>query len=470
MAETKVIMPQMGESIFEGTITKWLKKKGDKVQRDESLFEISTDKIDSEIPSPASGVLQDILVKEGQTVQINTVVAVIGDGSGKPAAEAPAKETAKQEQPKQAAPKEEKKAEPKEVKGPAPVAGPTAETEHDEEETSVEPDHPGAARPPSSDEEGSSEVRSSPLVRRIAKEHNVDLSALAGKGTGINGRITKSDILSYVEQGQQSSPPGTGGEAPPRSASPAGRSIKESGVGVVRPPAQPPMKFSGDVERVPMTAMRKSIAEHMVLSRKTSAHVTTFFEVDCAHILKAKEKQQAEFERSGARLTVTPFFVQAAATALKRFPIVNSSLDGDTIVYKRAINIGIAVNLEWGLIVPVIKNADEKNLFGLAKAINDLGERARNKKLTPDDVKDGTFTITNPGLYGGLIGTPIINQPQVAIMGMGGIKKRAVVIDDAIAIRPIIMLSLSFDHRVIDGATADQFMAEVQKELENWPV
>jgi len=219
-----------------------------------------------------------------------------------------------------------------------------------------------------------------------------------------------------------------------------------------------------------MTQMRKSIAEHMVMSRRTSAHVTTFFEVDCSRILKAKEQQRAEFEHSGAKLTVTAFFVQAAAAALMRFPIVNSSLDGDTIVYKKTINIGIAVNLEWGLIVPVIRNADEKNLFGLAKALNDLGERARNKKLTPEDVKDGTFTITNPGQYGALIGTPIINQPQVAIMGMGGIKKRTVVIDDAIAIRPMIMLSLSFDHRVIDGATADQFMAEVQKELENWPV
>jgi 2-oxoglutarate dehydrogenase E2 component (dihydrolipoamide succinyltransferase) len=433
MAETKVIMPQMGESIFEGTITKWLKKKGENVQRDEPLFEISTDKIDSEIPAPASGVLQDILVKEGQTVQINTVVAVIGDGSGKPAAEqAPAKEAVK-EQPKESAKKEE----PREVKGPAPVAGPTPEAEKDEEETAEEEVN----------------VHSSPLVRRIAKEHNVNLSALAGKGTGINGRITKTDILSYIEQG--SKPAG----APPRPVSPP-----------TAPPPTPPMKFSGEVERVPLTAMRKSIAEHMVLSRKTSAHVTTFFEVDCFRILKAKDQQQAEFERSGVRLTVTPFFVQAAANALKHFPIVNSSLDGDTIVYKRGINIGIAVNLEWGLIVPVIKNADEKNLAGLAKAINDIGERARNKKLTPDDVKDGTFTITNPGQYGGVIGTPIINQPQVAIMGMGGIKKRAVVIDDAIAIRPIIMLSLSFDHRVIDGATADQFMANVQKQLETWPI
>src|SRR4030095_14440194 len=214
--------------------------------------------------------------------------------------------------------------------------------------------------------------------------------------------------------------------------------------------------------------MRKAIAEHMVMSRKTSAHVTTFFEVDCSRILKAKEKQQEEFERSGVRLTVTPFFVHAAANALKRFPIVNSSLEGDTIVYKRAINIGIAVNLEWGLIVPVVKQADEKNLLGLAHAINDLGERARNKKLVPDDVKDGTFTITNPGNYGALTATPIINQPHVAIMGRGGIKKRAVVIDDAIAIRPIIVLSLSFDHRLIDGALADQFMADIQKQLENW--
>jgi 2-oxoglutarate dehydrogenase E2 component (dihydrolipoamide succinyltransferase) len=421
MADTKVIMPQMGESIFEGTLTKWLKKKGERIERDEPLFEISTDKIDSEIPSPASGVVQDILVQEGQTVQINTVVAVIGDGSSKPA------ETSKEA--------------PKEVKGPAPVAGPTAEGDKEEREAE--------------DGNEDSALRSSPLVRRIAKEHNVDLAQLAGKGTGVNGRITKSDILSFVEQGGKtaSSPPKLGGVA--RSA------------GVV-PPA--PMQFSGDVERVPLTPMRKAIAEHMSMSRKTSAHVTTFFEVDCFRILKSKDKHQPEFEQSGARLTVTPFFVQAAANALKRFPIVNSSLDGDTIVYKRAINIGIAVNLEGGLIVPVIKNADEKNLIGLAKAIHDLGDRARNKKLTPDDVKDGTFTITNPGQYGGLIGTPIINQPQVAIMGMGGIKKRAVVIDDAIAIRPIIMLSLSFDHRVIDGATADQFMADIQKQLETWPV
>jgi pyruvate dehydrogenase E2 component (dihydrolipoamide acetyltransferase) len=438
---TEVKMPQMGESIFEGTVTKWLKKQGEKVQRDEPLFEISTDKIDTEIPAPASGVLQDILVKEGQTVQINTVVAIIGDGAAKgdgtnkPAAEA-APETKAPAKPEVKEPAKPPVKEPTPAPGPARVAGGGEKEEAEEEE----PGHEG--------------VRSSPLVRRIAKEHGIDLAVLAGKGTGINGRITKRDILSYIEQGGPKKAP-----APAQPAMPSAPA-----------PAAPALKFTGETERVPMTAMRKSIAEHMVMSKRTSAHVTTFFEVDCSRILKAKEKQQAEFQRSGVKLTVTPFFVQAAATALKRFPIVNSSLDGDTIVYKRAINIGIAVNLEWGLIVPAIKNADEKNLFGLAKAINDLGDRARNKKLTPDDVKDGTFTITNPGQYGGLIGTPIINQPQVAIMGMGGIKKRAVVIDDAIAIRPMIILSLSFDHRVIDGATADQFMAEVQKELENWPV
>ncbi|HLQ77187.1 MAG TPA: dihydrolipoyllysine-residue succinyltransferase [Terriglobia bacterium] len=409
MAETKVIMPQMGESIFEGTLTKWLKKPGDKIERDEALFEISTDKVDSEIPSPASGVLQEILVKEGQTVQINTVVAIIGDGSGKASAASPAAKT--------------------ETK-PTPAA------------TVAAPARTDAA--PVSDEE---RMPTSPLVRRLAKEHNIDLAVLAGKGTGINGRITKDDILSYIENSGRS---GSG-------------TAKKSPL-----PTPAPMTFSGETERAPMTAMRKSIAEHMMASRRTSAHVTTFFEIDCSRIMQAREKLKAEFETSGVHLTITPFFVQAVVRALRKFPIVNASIDGDSIVYKRGINIGIAVSLDGGLIVPVVKNAAEKNLQGLAHAINDLGERARTKKLTPDDVKDGTFTITNPGVYGALTGTPIINQPQVAIMGMGGIKKRAVVIDDAIAIRPIIVLSLSFDHRLIDGALADQFMADIQKQLETW--
>jgi 2-oxoglutarate dehydrogenase E2 component (dihydrolipoamide succinyltransferase) len=450
MPETKVIMPQMGESIFEGTVTKWLKKEGDAVQRDEPLFEISTDKVDSEIPSPAAGTLQKILVKEGETVQINTVVALIGDGAGKPAEAAPSKpEAAKTEVPKPQPLKEAKPPAPKNEpasttkKGPAPVAGP-AEEETGQTEGGEESDR----------------VRSSPLVRRIAREHGVDLHALSGKGTGIEGRITKADILSYIEQGGRAEKPAER-PAPKPAEPPAARPSPTA-------PTQAPVTFTGDVERVPLTAMRKAIAEHMVASKQTSAHVTTFFEVDCSRILKAKEKLQEEFERSGAHLTVTPFFMQAAVHALKKFPIVNASVDGDSIVYKKAIHIGIAVNLDWGLIVPVVKNADEKNLLGLARTIADLGQRARTKKLAPDDVKDGTFTITNPGQFGALTGTPIINQPQVAIMGMGGIKKRAVIIDDAIAIRPIIVLSLSFDHRIIDGAIADMFMAEVRTQLENW--
>jgi 2-oxoglutarate dehydrogenase E2 component (dihydrolipoamide succinyltransferase) len=414
MAETKVIMPQMGESIFEGTLTKWLKKEGEPVTRDEPLFEISTDKVDSEIPAPASGVLQKILVQEGQTVEINTVVALIGDGpAARPAAGAPAAGAAVAA------------AEP--PQGGKPPAGAPK---------------PGATAPAEQAEDArESAAFSSPLVRKIAKEHGIDLAELAGKGTGINGRITRSDILSYIEQ---------------RGAQPA------------KAPAGPAATGPGGVERVPMSVMRKSIAEHMVLSRRTSAHVTTFFEVDCSRILAAREAMKAEFERAGVRLTVTPFFGYAAVQALKRFPLVNASLDGDTIVYKKSVHLGIAVNLESGLIVPVVKNAGGKNLQELARAINDLGERARTKRLSPDEVRDGTFTITNPGQYGAVTATPIINQPQAAILGMGGIKKRTVVVEDAIAIRPVIMLALSFDHRILDGALADQFMADIQRQLENW--
>jgi 2-oxoglutarate dehydrogenase E2 component (dihydrolipoamide succinyltransferase) len=451
MAETKVIMPQMGESIFEGTITKWLKKKGERVERDEPLFEISTDKIDSEIPAPASGVVQDILVKEGQTVQINTIVAVIGDEGSKRGDE---KST-----PNPDVKTSSTEGKPGIKEGPAPVAGPVP-TPEPEEEAKKEEKGERDEKEEEHDEDGEHEgIRSSPLVRRIAKEHGIELSALAGKGTGLNGRITKRDVLSYIEQGSQQKRPVS--TQPAKPSAPAAPSAQ---------PAAQPVKFSGEVERVPMSPMRKLIAEHMVNSKRTSAHVTTLFEVDCSRIMQHREKNRAEFEKAGVNLTVTPYFVQAAANALKRFPIVNSSVEGDAIVYKRPVSIGIAVSLDWGLIVPVIKNVDEKNLLGIARALNDMGERARNKKLSTDDVKDGTFTITNPGQFGGLIGTPIINQPQVAIMGMGGIKKRAVVIDDAIAIRPMIILSLSFDHRVIDGAVADQFMADIQKQLENWQV
>jgi 2-oxoglutarate dehydrogenase E2 component (dihydrolipoamide succinyltransferase) len=392
MAETKVIMPQMGESIFEGTLTKWLKKPGDAVKRDEPLFEISTDKIDSEIPSPAGGILQKILVAEGQTVEINTVVGVISD------------ERAAEQKPAAA----QTPATP-----PPPAPSPQHPVERHDEDEETSPGHV------------------SPVVRRLAREHGVDLAALAGKGTGIGGRITKNDILHFVDE---------------RKTTPA----------------------SDDVERVPMSSMRKAIADHMAMSLRTSAHVTTFFEVDCSNVLAARDRLKTEFERTGAKLTVTPFFVSAAAEALKRFPILNASVEGNTIVYKKRIHIGIAVNVEGGLIVPVIRDAGEKDLLKLAQAINDLGERARTKQLTPEEVKGGTFSVTNPGQFGATIGTPIINQPQVAILCMGGIKKRAVVVDDAIVARPVIMLSLSFDHRIIDGAVADQFMADIQKQLENW--
>src|SRR5688572_13841319 len=359
MAETKVIMPQMRESIFERTVARWLKKPGDSVKRDEPLFEISTDKIESEIRAPGTGTLQQILVQEGQTVEINTVVGIIGDGSA--VVESPAAATA----PKAAAP-----ATPAAPAPPAPHAPPATP---DEEDDSA----PGHV---------------SPIVRRLAREHGIDLAELAGKGTGINGRITKNDILSFIEE---------------RSAA--------------------PQSAHGDVERVPMSAMRKSIAEHMVMSRRTSAHVTTFFEVDCSKVMAAREKLKADFEASGAKLTVTPFFVLAAVRALKKFPVLNSSVEGATILYRKTINVGIAVNIEGGLLVPVVKNAGDKDLQQLSREINDLGERARTKKLTPDEVKGGTFSITNPGQFGAVIGTPIINQPQVAILCMGGIRKRAVV-------------------------------------------
>lgn len=400
MAETKVIMPQMGESIFEGTLTRWLKKPGDKVERDEPLFEISTDKIDSEIPAPAAGTLQSILVQEGQTVEINTVVGIISDG-GQPAASA------------------------------SPAAGAT--------QPATTPSRPAPSPvTPSAPREDGAETDAghvSPIVRRLAKEHGVDLALLADKGTGIGGRITKNDLLSYIEQ---------------RQAEPS------------RSPA------STDVERVPMTAMRRIIAEHMVMSRRTSAHVTTFFEVDCSKVLAARERLKADYQREGLNLSITPFFVLAAAQALKRFPIVNASVEGTDILYKKKINVGVAVSLDGGLIVPVVKDAGDKDLKALMSAINDLSERARTKKLDPKDLESGTFTVTNPGQFGAVIGIPIINQPQVAILCMGGIKKRAVVVDDAVVARPVIMLSLSFDHRIIDGAVADQFMADIQKQLENW--
>ncbi len=423
---TDVIMPQMGESIFEGTITKWLKKPGDKVQRDEPLFEISTDKVDAEIPAPASGVLQEIKVAEGNTVQVNTIVGTISS-DGESAAPAKAAPT-----PTPAPAQKKEAAAPTLPPQPAPTPSPAHETQDED-------------------------VRSSPLVRKLAREHNVDLSQVSG--TGIGGRITKQDIMAFIERGPATAP------APSPAPAPAQPSPSQ-------PSRSAPAAVPGDV--VPMTQMRKIIAQRMIESRRTSAHVHAMFEVDLTRIVNLRNKLKNSFEqRNGARLTFMPFFVRAAIIALQQFPIVNASIEGDNIRYHRHVNAGIAVALDWGLIVPVLKSADELNFLGLQRGITDLGERARSKKLTPADVEGSTFTITNPGQFGAVFGLPIINQPNSAIMGVGGITKQPMVItdkdgNDSIAIRSVVHLTLGYDHRLIDGAVADQFMAVVKKTLENW--
>ena len=439
---TDIIMPQMGESIVEGTITKWLKKPGDKVQRDEPLFEISTDKVDAEIPAPASGVLQEIKVTEGTTVNVNTVVGTIAvDGE---AAAAPSKPAASAAEKPSAARAEEKKTEEKKAaSAPPPAVAPA----------------PDAAAPNNEEEE---EARSSPLVRKIAREHGVNLSKLSG--TGLGGRITKQDIMSFIES-QGSQPAHVATDAFVR---PAERSEAPTPLPAPRPAAP----YPGDL--VPMTNMRKIIAQRMIESRRTSAHVHCMYEVDFTRIVNLRNKHKAGFEqRHGARLTFMPFFVRAAVIALQQWPIINASLEGDSIRYHRNINMGIAVALDWGLIVPVLKNAGDLNFLGLQRGITDLGERARTKKLKPEDVEGSTFTVTNPGQFGAVFGLPIINQPNSAIMGVGGITKQPMVItdkdgSDSIAIRSVVHLTLGYDHRLIDGAVADQFMALVKKNLETW--
>ena len=419
---TNVVMPQMGESIAEGTIVRWIKKVGDAVDRDEPLFEISTDKVDAEIPSPAAGVLSDIRVKEGETVPVNSVVAVIG-AAGEAASAAPAHT----ELPEAAA------GQPEVSRGEAA------------EDAEVEDDEADEAGTPSRDD--LRRQKSSPLVRRIAKEHDVDIRLV--KGTGISGRVTKQDILGYIESGAQRSAP----------AAPAA-------------PAGPVYKPGENVQVVPMSVMRKKIAEHMVLSAHTSPHVYSVYEVNFGRIASLREKHKGRFESGGARLTYTAFIAKVIIDALRQFPVVNASVDGDKIVYKKDINLGIAVALEHGLIVPVVRRADEKNLLGLSRAIDDLAARARGKKLNPDEVQDGTFTITNPGVFGALYGLPLINQPQVAILGVGVIEKRAVVVpseeQDAIAVRPMCHLTLGYDHRLIDGADAGRFLSFVKERLERF--
>jgi 2-oxoglutarate dehydrogenase E2 component (dihydrolipoamide succinyltransferase) len=428
---TEVVMPQMGESIFEGTITRWLKNLGDKVTRDEPLFEISTDKVDAEIPAPASGVLSEIKVPAGQTVQVNHVVAVIAaEGAAAPAQRAPAL------------------GKPAEIPAAAP-----------------EPALPAAAL----SAEEAERIRSSPLVRRIAQEHGVDLRQVAG--TGGAGRITKEDILAFVERAK-TAPVQPTAPAPAPAPPPATYAAAQPAPALPVTPANRFAGVPGSIE--PMSAMRRRIAEHMVASKRTSAHVHGVFEIDFTRIVKLREKMKTRFqEATGLKLTYTPFYARAVSHALRVWPVVNSSIEGENIHYKREINIGIAVALDWGLIVPVVKHADELSFVGLQRAITDLGERARLKRLKPEEVQGGTFTITNPGIFGAKFGMPIINQPQVAILGVGAIYKTPAVTtdedgNDSIAIRSVCHLSIGYDHRIIDGAVADQFMVVVKKYLENW--
>ncbi len=471
---TEVVMPQMGESIAEGTITRWLKKVGERVERDEPLFEISTDKVDAEIPSPAAGTLTEIRHQEGETVEVNKVVAVL-DGNGASASAPAPVETAKAEASKatqaEAPPKPQPSAPPAEAKPPqresAAAPKPALEPKPQAPAQQPKPAQTKSAelatpKPSATSSSATAEelrrTKSSPLVRKIAAEHGVDIAGL--EGTGLSGRVTKNDILSYIESG------GTPATQQPVS----GTSIPQT-----EAPALPaaPLVRPAEGDRVEqMTVMRKKIAEHMVLSRRTSAHVTTVYEIDMTGIAKLRDKHKEEFqERTGTKLTFMPFIFQAVNNGLRKFPIFNAQVNGDQIIYKRDINLGMAVALDWGLIVPVIKRADDLSISGLARAANDLADRARTKQLKPDEVTGGTFTITNPGVFGGLFGTPIINQPQLAILGVGKIEKRPSVItspegDDYIAIRWMAYFALSFDHRVIDGADAERFLAYVKEQLE----
>jgi pyruvate dehydrogenase E2 component (dihydrolipoamide acetyltransferase) len=473
---TDVIMPQMGESIFEGTLTKWLKKPGDKVQRDEPLFEISTDKVDAEIPAPASGVLKEIKVSEGATVQVNTVVGVI-DAEGTAAAPAPPKAEVPKAAvsppvPPPASPQvegtpRERQPQPTEAVARMPDTGrpPAPALPRWHEAVARQPE--SVIEFPSAEREQGQRVRSSPLVRRIARDHNVDLAQVPA--TGLGGRITKEDILRFIEQHPAGVPPAPPVGAPPM---PAARVAGPAPQAVLPIAAAPAAVAPGDL--VPMSAMRKKIAEHMVTSRRTSAHVHSIFEIDMTRIVKLRERERAQWEkRNGTKLTFMPFFARAVLAGIRDWPMLNASVEGENIRYHRNVNLGIAVALDWGLIVPVVKHAEEKNFLGLQRAITDLAERARNKKLSPEDVQGGTFTITNPGPYGPLFGTPIINQPQVAILGIGGIFKTPVVKtdpegNDYFAVAHILHVSLGYDHRVVDGAVADQFLSVVKKNLENW--
>jgi 2-oxoglutarate dehydrogenase E2 component (dihydrolipoamide succinyltransferase) len=448
----------MGESIVEGTLTKWLKKPGERVDRDEPLFEISTDKVDTEIPSPAAGTLSEVLVEEGKTVGINTVVARIAEGDGAPAAAKPASpkpaEAPTAAQPPQP-PQQNLQAPPQETVRPTV-----------DDATTVEPPAPAEPEPPAEPAEPAGPL--SPLVRRMAREHNIDLSQI--QGTGAGGRITKQDVEAYLAQRSAAPAP-----EPPRPAAPPPPPQPTVQAPAPPPPTPqapyaPPAPAAQAKTRVePMSTMRMKIAEHMVMSKRTSAHVTTVHKVDMTKVAKMRDRHKADFQaRYGMSLTFLPFVTRGAVEALRTYPLLNASIEGNNIIYHNEINIGIAVALENGLIVPVIRNADERNVLGLQRAIVDLATRARGRQLKPDEVQGGTFSITNFGSFGSVFATPVINQPQVAILGAGVVQKEPVVIDDAIAIRSVCYLALTFDHRLIDGALADQFTGKVKSVLENW--
>ncbi len=447
-----IVMPQMGESIFEGTITKWLKKPGDKVERDEPLFEISTDKVDAEIPSPSAGVLKEIKVGEGQTVPIQTIVGVI-EAAGSAAAAAPA---------------------PVAAKAPAAVAAPALAAPRPA--TPAPAAAPIAAAPASSGATGE-RIHSSPLVRRMAKEHGIDLSTV--EGTGAGGRISKQDIEAVIAAGgaPAAAAPAYSAPAPAASSRPAPPPPPAAAPGVSGGQAHVALEtavprekmYFGNYEVQPMSTMRQRIAEHMVASKRVSAHVYSVDEIDMTKVAALRAKSKDEFEkRYETKLTFMPFFVKAAVAGLRAYPTLNASLDGTNVILHKEINVGIAVALDWGLLVPVVKNADEKNILGIQRNMNDLAERARSKKLKPEEVQEGTFSITNPGVFGGLFGLPVISQPNVGILGLGAIEKRPVVINDSIAIRSMCYVTLSYDHRVVDGAIAHQFLHKVKETLENW--
>jgi len=471
-----VVMPQMGESVAEGTIVRWLKKVGDQVERDEPLFEISTDKVDAEIPSPSAGVLSEIKVQEGETVPINTVVGVVDETKQAGASASPAAARSSTSAPAAKAPAPVQPAPPPAAATSAPVPPPTPAPSAARQAPSVpaaapppapvrpapRPSAPAAAAPLASRPWSAAEARAlrmSPVVRKIARTHHLDIRNIAGSGAG--GRVTKNDILAYIDAGSPASALASPIAAADRPAVAAAALLAPN-------PAAIAGLDAARYERTPMSVMRRKIAEHMVMSRRVSAHVHSAFEIDFTKVDQLRKAKKSEYEQAGGRLTYMSFITKACADALQKVPIVNASVDGTDVIYKKDVNIGVAVALDWGLIVPVLKNVDRMNLLEISKGISDLAGRAREKKLKPEEVQGGTFTITNPGVFGALFGMPIISQPQVAIVGIGAVEKRPVVVDDEIVIRLRAYMVLGYDHRIIDGAVADEFMQVVKKTIENW--